>query len=76
MNKKPLNITLPQHSVEDIKKGSKKTILHKRNPRIDRYFAAKKPNKAIVGASVKDKNKFMVAIKNIELTENDIILYI
>lgn len=67
---KPLNITLPPDVAAMIADGSRRTITHNLNPRISRYFAAKRPTEAIVNKT------HLVRIKTIELTESTVILHI
>lgn len=45
---KPLDITLPPDVFQTILDGKKSFVSHKRNPRIDRFFAAKRPTEAKV----------------------------
>jgi len=43
-----LNITLPPDVFKTVLAGAKRKVSHKRNPRIDRYFAAKTPERAVI----------------------------
>lgn len=43
---RPLTITLPPESFAEVRAGRKRIIATRRNPRKDRYFAAKTPTEA------------------------------
>ena len=43
-----INATLPPEVFAQILAGKKRTIIHKRNPRIDRFFATKTPERAVI----------------------------
>lgn len=43
-----INATLPPAVFAQILAGKKRTIIHKRNPRIDRFFDAKTPERAVI----------------------------
>ena len=43
-----INATLPPETFAQILTGEKRMISHKRNPRIDRYFDAKTPERAVI----------------------------
>jgi hypothetical protein len=57
---KPLNITLPPDVFKTILSGEKRFISHKRNPRIDRYFAAKRPTEAKVNGRLFAISKIII----------------
>ena len=64
-----LNITLPPERFAEIRDGRSREVRHKRNPRIDRYFAAKTPT----GARI---NGQRFEISRIERTARDVIIYL
>lgn len=66
---KPLNITLPPDVFKTVLDGEKKFISHKRNPRIDRYFEAKKPTEAKI-------NGRLFSISKIKTDSTDIHIHI
>lgn len=66
---KPLNITLPPDVFQAILDGKKSFVSHKRNPRIDRFFAAKKPTEAKV-------NGRLFAISQIKIDSDSIHIHI
>ena len=43
-----INATLPPEIFTQILAGKKRMIIHKRNPRIDRFFDAKTPERAVI----------------------------
>lgn len=43
-----INATLPPETFAQILAGKKRMIIHKRNPRIDRFFDAKSPSRAVI----------------------------
>ncbi|MEN6421653.1 MAG: hypothetical protein ABFD76_06855 [Smithella sp.] len=65
----PLNITLPPDVFQEILDGKKRFVSHKRNPRIDRFFAAKKPDKAKI-------NGRMFAISGIKFDSDSVHVHI
>jgi hypothetical protein len=44
----PLTITLPPETFSRVVSGEKRVVSHLRNRRIDRFFAAKSPDKAMI----------------------------
>lgn len=66
---KPLNITLSDHLFAAVQSGAKRIVSTKRNPRKDRYFAAKKPTEAKINGS-------LFKINNIAIDSDCIHLYI
>jgi hypothetical protein len=68
-NMNSLNITLPPDVFKTILAGEKRFVTHKRNPRIDRYFAAKKPDKAKI-------NGRLFAISKIKIDSDSIHIHI
>lgn len=43
-----LNITLTPELFDAVASGRKRMVIHRRNPRIDRYFDAKTPERALI----------------------------
>jgi hypothetical protein len=48
---RPLTITLPPDLLAQVRSGERRTVAHRRNPRIDRYFAAKTPDRAKINGT-------------------------
>jgi len=65
----PLNITLPPDVFQKILSGQKNFISHKRNPRIDRFFAAKRPTEAKV-------NGRLFSISDIKIDSDSVHIHI
>lgn len=65
----PLTITLPPEVFAQVVAGEKKIISTKRNPRKDRYFAAKTPDRAKI-------NGVLCPIQRIEGTETEWKIYL
>jgi hypothetical protein len=66
---KPLNITLPPDVFKTILSGEKRLVSHKRNPRIDRFFAAKRPTEAKV-------NGRLFSISDIKIDSDSVHIHI
>jgi hypothetical protein len=66
---KPLNITLPPGVLETVLAGQKRVVSHKRNPRIDRFFAAKNPTEAKI-------NGRLFAISRIKIDSDSVHIHI
>lgn len=66
---KPLNITLPPDVFQAILDGKKSFVSHKRNPRIDRFFAAKRPTHAKI-------NWLLTPIKKIVIDSDSVHIHI
>jgi hypothetical protein len=49
---RPLTITLPPEAFAEIREGRKRMISTRRNPRKDRYFAAKTPAMAKINGTL------------------------
>lgn len=49
---RPLTITLPPESFAEVRAGRKRMIATRRNPRKDRYFAAKTPTEAKINGTI------------------------
>lgn len=65
----PLTITLPPEVFAQVRSGQKRMIATKRNPRKDRYFAARTPQEAKI-------NGIPYPIQRIEGTETEWKIYI
>jgi len=66
---KPLNATLPPDVFKTILTGKKRFISHKRNPRIDRFFAAKTPTEINI-------NGRLFAISKIKIDPDSVHIHI
>ena len=62
-----LNITLSPERFAEIRDGRNREVRHKRNPRIDRYFATKTPT----GAKINGQNFEIIGVKK---TATEIII--
>lgn len=69
MQNRPLTITLPQEVFAQVRSGQKRMIATRRNPRKDRYFAAKTPDTAKI-------NGTLYPIHRIEGTETEWKIYL
>jgi hypothetical protein len=49
---RPLTITLPEEVFAQVRSGEKRMIATRRNPRKDRYFAAKAPTEAKINGAL------------------------
>ena len=64
-----LNITLPPDVFAQVQTGEKRTVATRRNPRKDRYFAAKTPEGAMI-------NGHYFPVLRVEGTETEWIVHI
>lgn len=65
----PLTITLPPEVFAQVRSGQKRMIATRRNPRKDRYFAAKTPTEAKI-------NGILYPLTRIEGTETEWKIYL
>lgn len=68
-----INVSLPAESFGLVRSGEKRTLRHKRNPRIDRFFIAKSPT--VVNISGQGE-KITRQISQIERTPEEWIVHI
>lgn len=66
---KPLNATLPPNVFKTIVNGEKRFVSHKRNARIDRFFASKTPTEINI-------NGRLFAISKIKIDSTDVHVHI
>lgn len=69
MQNRPLTITLPPEVFAEVEAGTKRIISTRRNPRKDRYFAARTPQEAKI-------NGTLYLIQRIEGTETEWQIYL